>query len=137
MDDFSRRMVRTGDESWTAPAERQIPARVRWRLSQKGNPYATYEGRTVSVYLDRRSACFTFSLVLPDAPNFWRRADETFESEEDAKTAALAALMRASVRDDSALGRVDNQSIHEPVDSAQDPHDAQQHNEPVVRRIRL
>jgi len=90
--DMSERFIDMGERKWKTARE---TVAVRWRTSQKGNPYTTFRGFAIVVCQFKEGTPFRY-MVKPE------RADDTvkwevygkFATQEEAKDSAIAALMK-------------------------------------------
>lgn len=90
---MSERFIDLGNRKWKTAREPVIA--VRWRTSQKGNPYCTFRGFAIVVVQYKEGAVYRY-MVKPE------KADDTvkwevygkFATEDEAKDSAIAALTR-------------------------------------------
>jgi hypothetical protein len=122
------RYIRTGDERWTQQAHFD----VRWKVSQKGNPYLKTDVNGVDVVLTvfqsqfKRTDEWTYSIRYAEQ---WIQSQRFFVDEESAKTAALEELGRMR------RGGAERES--EPAPPARPKREPVRDDSDPVRRIRL
>ena len=135
------RYIRTGNERWTGvtPFDPLAGLDLEWRESKKGNQFvrarAFNHEIVVTVTPSRyHEGEWVYSFVLDDGG--WETHPERFESQEDAKEAALAALrsMVRALRSSTEPAEDPQAKLTESTDIEERPIS---NDPPPPRRIRL
>jgi hypothetical protein len=89
---MSDRFVDIGQRKWKNPSP-ETATKVRWKASAKGNPYADINGRVVVITkANRESKPYSYGLAPENPENNKFEFHGAFETEDEAKNAAIQAL---------------------------------------------
>lgn len=87
-----QRQIEIGGRKW----KKAQPPPLRWRISQKGNPYVTHQGKVGVVCMpDRPGAAIYLAIVWPSgSASVIQNESAAFRSEDEAKRWVEDAVLR-------------------------------------------